>query len=259
MSKHFHTTGRVVGTSMALLLGSTIAASAANFTVESITGIFENSLYEYTKGGALMVEDGVTAFGDGSSVIQWGAGGSTNSGIPAANQSSYTFDGAAPPAFDPVTSPFVIGTLTHDNRPIFRPWLTSTELATTIEITFYGKSFTIDPRFFISHEETPNQPPCPDGSVTVCDDIVSLTSIVADEYKLTHKGHILTLTLSGFEVNGMISDSFLTAEGGTTPGHLVASFNIAPIPLPAAGWLLLGGLGALGAAAARRRRKTTDA
>jgi len=38
--------------------------------------------------------------------------------------------------------------------------------------------------------------------------------------------------------------------------YALAGIQVAPIPLPAAGWLLLGALGALGGVAAKRRRKT---
>ena len=41
----------------------------------------------------------------------------------------------------------------------------------------------------------------------------------------------------------------------TTNAFEFANFTTTPIPLPAAGWLLLGGLGALGAVARRKRRK----
>jgi hypothetical protein len=46
-------------------------------------------------------------------------------------------------------------------------------------------------------------------------------------------------------------------DGSGTFDALVARIDVAAIPLPAAGWLLLGGLGATAAAARRRRPATT--
>lgn len=60
-------------------------------------------------------------------------------------------------------------------------------------------------------------------------------------------------TTNPFVVNQIVTGFALRAGSDNLSDFTLASMTVAPVPLPAAGWLMLGGIGAL--AAMRRRRK----
>jgi hypothetical protein len=113
--------------------------------------------------------------------------------------------------------------------------------------------------FSFTHNETPNSPQssCP-GDTPPCDDIVTVSNNLGNE-TFTIGGDIFTFQVLGFSTDGGTTflDNFRTVEGQPNPAGLWGSYTSSPIstiPLPAAGWLLLAGIGGLGAL--RRFRKT---
>ncbi|MEM8579922.1 MAG: VPLPA-CTERM sorting domain-containing protein, partial [Pseudomonadota bacterium] len=64
------------------------------------------------------------------------------------------------------------------------------------------------------------------------------------------------LTFSGFKVGDDIFESFITQERENNEATLTAKLEA--VPLPAAGWLLVAGLGGL-AAMKRRKKARADA
>jgi hypothetical protein len=64
--------------------------------------------------------------------------------------------------------------------------------------------------------------------------------------------------LLGVAPNGIFYAGFTGGTGGYANVQDILSFSdVAPVPLPAAVWLLLSGLGGLGAVARRRRRSSS--
>ncbi len=65
-----------------------------------------------------------------------------------------------------------------------------------------------------------------------------------------------TFTLLGFSTDGgtTFANEFVTEEGEVNTASLYFDYSVSVVPLPAAGWLLLAGLGGL--AAVGRRRKS---
>ncbi len=63
-----------------------------------------------------------------------------------------------------------------------------------------------------------------------------------------------TLSIDGFLQGGEPPGQFWSGEGITQTANIRATFTTAAITLPVGAWLLIGGLGVLGAA--RRRKKS---
>lgn len=217
---------------------SPIAASAA-----SVGDVFIDSVV-----GVWTATTGTTATGLGTNTISWGQP------VTNAGQSRYTFDGAAPPQQGPFSENevFTLGTFTHDNFPIFAPSITGATLEVTTMGSVDGSPFSIGSTFEFDHFETPNDGnPCAAGGSTPCPDLVTPTLNVGASDSLTIDGVNYFIAVSGFD----IGDSFLTLEGQSNTAKLTGSFtaDVAPIPLPAAGWMLIAGAGALVAAGRKRR------
>ena len=66
-------------------------------------------------------------------------------------------------------------------------------------------------------------------------------------------------TFSAGQLTDTLTISWLRAVGTTGNTSFNYSGTVSAIPLPAAGWLLLGGIGALGSIAAARRRREASA
>jgi hypothetical protein len=233
----------------ALAVSLATAAQASTIDLVSVTGTWQN-----VQGG--------TNVNFPPHEVRWG----TDLGN---GQSGYRFDPGAPPELTGISpgSIFTLGTFTHFNVPIaVDSSITGVDLLVNFVLRIpSGNMVTqaFNALFNFSHWETPNGAnPCADGgtngvgvNANGCADRV-IVSTNYDGSELVEIGNErFFLTITGFGIGG--NTTFWTAEGAANEIVLQAKFinerDVAPIPLPAAGFMLLGALGGL--AALRRRRK----
>lgn len=220
--------------------------SASSLTINSVSGVWQNAVDV----------DGNAVNGNGSDTISWG--GSFQGG----GQSSYNFTGAGGGSTQDANTNFSLGTFTHNNIPVFPPSLDTADLLVTIDVEGFG---AIDTLFSFNHTETPNNAnPCAlaganDQGVNIngCADQAEATLNFGSSDTFMIGDTEFVFNVSGFEVDGSLFDSFLTIENQSNSAGLIGSFvaadTVAPVPLPAAGWMLLAGFGGL--TAMRRRKK----
>ena len=199
-----------------------------------------------------------SGLGTGDAQIRWGGSGASFN-----DKSGYRIQAAG----DPVPAnpgvgtdiPFILGTFTHFNEPITAGTATGgVDLLVSADVFDNGVfQQAVQFEFEFEHLETTNSTPCNETSNpigTVCDDRVTVSLVnVTDSFVSSEDGLLYTLDIEGFLQGGSPSNQFFSGEGGTNSADVQAVFTVAPVPLPAAGWLLLGGLGGL--AALRRRQK----
>lgn len=229
---------------LAVTLASAGAANAVTFTVDTTAGTWENTVL--TNGG--------NAGGESTNEIRWGR--------PAtdAGQSGYDYTAAAATSSQ-TDELFILGTFNHLNFPVFSPSLVSADLAISLSGNADGVGFSFNSTFSFDHFETPNEAnPCAAGGVPLCPDLVTLLNPQDTSQVVTVDGTDYTLEIAGFVTDATdftsFLDSFLTLENQENEAFLVARFSeplVSEVPLPAAGWMLLAGLG--GMAAMRRSRK----
>ncbi|MFV0475177.1 MAG: THxN family PEP-CTERM protein [Pikeienuella sp.] len=221
----------------AVLVGG--AAQAATVEINSISAEWVN----------VNPNTGISNFGN---VLLWGNGG---------QQSGYVFDATMP---GPVASnPFLLGDFTHNNFPITGATLSSADLKLSVNVTVVsdsGVAQTVDlaPTYTVNHNETPNTASTCSGDSVPCDDIVTFGNIWDGSATVTVDGVEYSFVLAGFSQDGgaTLVDAFRTIEGQSNTAGLWASFSTAPVsavPLPAAGFMLLGAMGGLGALRLRRK------
>lgn len=225
------------------------ALSAATLTVTDVTGEW-------------IALDGTPASPDGlgTSAVSWGT---PWNGGP---QSGYEFEGATSTANLPNTD-FVMGIFTHNNNTI-TAGTSITGATLRVAFSFFidtapGDIITRIAEFRFDHNETPNgAEPCADGgangagvNVNGCADEVTVRTNPNYREAFEIEGVRYVFDVTGFQVGS----SFWTTERRSNATQLTGRFteeaNLAPapIPLPAAGWMLLAALGAAGAAGFRRR------
>jgi hypothetical protein len=252
----FHRFALAAAAAAVLLAGG---AQAAPVTLSSVRGTWMDVGPETVVG----------LEGTGSSRLSWGTPANKAKG-----KSSYAFAGAGPAVLATGT-PFDIGTFTHFNHairstPAGRFSIAGASLALAVELALDdGTSRVINTVFSFAHLETPNKPKggrCADGGRVGkgvnkggCADRVTATRNEGVSDSFVYGGYRYDLELSGFLIGGALFAEFWTVEGvansATLQAELRATRIAAPppeVPLPAAGWAMLAGLGAL--AALRRRR-----
>ncbi|MBK0326303.1 VPLPA-CTERM sorting domain-containing protein [Rhodobacteraceae bacterium F11138] len=188
--------------------------------------------------------------------INWGSGGTSGYDVVADS--------------DPVPQPganigdmFQIGMFTHRNQSINAGTsINSVQLSLTADVLLDGTTVIgngLNFLFDFDHNETSNVSNCafPDPNNSNCDDIVTVTSNNLTE-TFNYNNTEYTLEINGFldEDTNQFTNQFFSAEGGNNEAIVMATFTseIPGVPLPAAGWLLLAGVGGL--AAVRRKKKT---
>ncbi|PYE84542.1 THxN family PEP-CTERM protein [Pseudoroseicyclus aestuarii] len=238
----------------AALLLTTAAANAASLT--SVGGSWTSASAE---GGSVYDLGGV-----GSDRIIWG------NPTRGTGPSGYGFAGADTP-LDDITqgTRFSLGTFTHYNNAIAttgsrtkgqQASIDSAQLRVDYSLNFEGEARSYSSTFDFAHDETRNQDAvCANGANGTginaggCADKVTLlrNDSLSDTFRIGDRLYTLDITGLG------IDDAIWTAEGKQTSAGLTGVFtyvgDVAPIPLPAGGALLLGALGGLGLL---RRRKT---
>ncbi|WP_372922577.1 THxN family PEP-CTERM protein [Roseovarius sp.] len=170
----------------------------------------------------------------------------------------FTFDSdpVPSPAVD-VDTPFTLGEFVHRNQTI-----TSNTAIDTVNLQLSG-DIRLDEgvskaamfNFLFSHTETPNNAtPCEFEDSPPCGDGVTISMLnTTDTFNVDSVAY--TLTLNGFIPEGGTEPDtfFFSAENANNSATLQGEFTSTVIPLPAAGWMLLAGIGGL--AAMRRRKK----
>lgn len=228
----------------ALPLAAAPAAHAATVQIDSVVAAWQNVV-----GGT-----DVETFATGAGVsVRWGEP------VNPLNKSGLDFTPGEPGAVD-VETPFDLGRFSHFNfQQFIFTGANSVELALTVEgsVIATAQPFTALSVILFTIEETQNATPCPPWqiSATPCDDRITPTLLPAVSTPIDIGGTDYFFSIAGFFVGTEESLVFITEEDRRSDATLrgIITADVGVIPLPATGWLLLGGLAGLGLL---RRRRT---
>ncbi|MGI1664163.1 VPLPA-CTERM sorting domain-containing protein [Palleronia sp. KMU-117] len=252
-----------------------------------MTGTFQNPLWNvdfYKLKNKTQAEIAAPKYGaqfirseDSGSQLWWGSthkSWQTTTALSAnqkAAQSGYVFDGITPAdAFSTTDSTFVFAKATHFNGEV---WTNSATLASVdFKLDISGritapdssgtKDFSLSAMFRLFHNETLNPAPvCALGGPQPCGDGVSIVGGIASSLPVVIGNMSYTFVLEGLvaSLNGPVVTSFFTKEFEQNSAMFRARLDaqeLPPpppvVPLPAAVWMLLAGVGGLVAVARKR-------
>jgi hypothetical protein len=272
----------------AIFVASMAASSAFAATVEltSVTGTFQNPLWNvdfhnvsnktYDQlaadprelGEQFIRDDEDNALWWGSSHPSWTTTTALTNDL-LGKQSGYVFEGIAPADnFSSTHSSFVFGEFAHFNGEV---WTNSATLASVeFWIDIEGRvvdgeeseTFSLSTMFRLFHNETLNPAVvCDAGGTQPCRDSVVIEGDIAKSLPFIVGNVEYTFVLEGLveSINGPFVTSLFTDEFDRSSAVLRARIDpteLPPpvIPLPAAGWLLIAGIGGLAALARKKRR-----
>lgn len=243
--------------------GALIRAAAGLFLAlglfaPALPGPAEAATVQWSVGGAWVdVDGGDRVAGVGNDRLSWG-------GLSKNRRSEYVFDGRNLTAEVPVpsTQSYDIGTFTHRNYRIpDDSGITGARLRVNVGVNIEGQDASFAPLFFdFDHWETDNRAnPCANGqrnrqgvNGNGCADRVTILSDALVTNSVTVAGVQYLIRVSGFFEGDTPLGEFWTRENADNVAVLRG--EITAVPLPAAAFLLIGGIGGLGLLAARRRR-----
>ncbi len=246
----------------AVLAAGSALASTVTVEIKSATGTWTSA----------SVENSGSVGGLNSSMITWGTPVPNAGGAP----SGYAFEATTPLPTISTGSEFELGMFTHANNRVTGDALLSATLRVDITFQIAGEASTrMTTSFFeFDHDETINYrrgdtffdrdckygdgKPGDSGTINVegCADRVDATTNAETSTPFTVNGHSYMLTFSGFKADGQTLGYFLTQERADNSAVITAKLEA--VPLPAAGWLMIAGLGGL-AAMKRRKKARADA
>lgn len=252
---------------VAAVVVTTAAAQAGSISVLDVRG-------SWTSVSQQTTTEGLT--GVGTDEILWGT-----PFAPNPFKSGYTIEGIAGAGSILPDEVFDVAKFTHHNFAIGKGTsILGAKLQLDFDILFEADSSTatISAVFDFEHWETPNyiatsrNDPnfvCANGGFNwsgvnakgCADRVTAVTNVGQSEtFMIGDDTYIIDVT--GFLVGGVPLEHFWTMEEGENSAILQAQFKLIeppppppppPIPLPAAGWMLLAGVGGLAGLRARRR------
>jgi hypothetical protein len=262
------------------------SAHAATVELTSVTGSFQNPMWNVDfydiKGkteaqlaldsrelGEQFIRDGVAG------ELWWGSSHlayTTTRPLPDRlldKQSGYVFEGITPPTVFSSSDPsFVFGEFTHYNGAVW------TNSATLASVDFWvdiegrvvngdqSEAFSLSTMFQLFHQETINpSATCAAGGSKPCRDSVTVVGEISSSLPFVIGDIEYTFVLEGMVSSpaGPVTTGFFTEETKQNSAMLrgrIEWTELPPpvIPLPAAGWLMIAGLGGLAAMARKKRR-----
>lgn len=254
---------------LSVAIVASLLAGAANAAVVNIAGVSAM----WTSASPNL------ASGVGTKSINWGTAASS------AGKSGYDFNAAAPTSHVAQNSPFDLGEFVHRNNPLYTyphksESIKQATLQVAIKLLIGHTERILTTSYVFNHLESPNTPKkgakCANGkargsgvNVNGCADHVT-TKIIGGKTKTFMVGNDeYIFTFEGFKIGDKLFSQFWTKEKANNAATLQGSYKVktcankaqscmpphqvSPVPLPAAGWMLLAGLGGLAAAARKRK------
>ena len=254
-----------LATAAAISFGASYGAFAATIGVTGVNGAWTTT----------DPTDPVGFSGRNTNTINWGT---VHSSSTTGLQSGYSFAGTAAGQIE-TGKDFLLGTFTHNNFVIVQGTsIKRADLSIGINLMIGGVSKAVNAAFSFNHDETNNfgegNGLCANGKANNvagdvnqagCADRVTISKNKALDQSFEIDGLLYILEITGFTISDKLFSEFWTVEDKKNEAVLKARFTQvgtvppkgeptpSPVPLPAAGWMLLAAVGVLSAARARRK------